>query len=139
MKTRERGTAIVSRVFLAAVLLVDAARGLELSMFIGKSVARHIDVAGVYCLMIAWGEVLGAGLLVLGLLTRAVSVGMCLLWCFAASAGWARVGTLGTARALDDTLMAAAVVLISLHHAVRGAGVWSLDAGMAGSARRRGR
>jgi uncharacterized membrane protein YphA (DoxX/SURF4 family) len=132
---------LLVRLWLAAELALDAARAMGINYHLGTSrIERFLaPLAGGHLgsrplTSLGWMELLCAALLALGLLTR-IAVLPALLSVLAALASWSRVGSLGTATALDQTSHAIGVALGAVLLVVHGAGRISVDAWLAGSGR----
>jgi uncharacterized membrane protein YphA (DoxX/SURF4 family) len=129
--------AVVLRLFVAAVLVVDSYRGWKQSVFVGSSVVDALPIAipalrqVLYAIQVA----LAAGLAA-GVLTRPVAAVLIAQWSIQLTAAWARVGTLGTAKALDHTLVALGVVSVCVLLLLHGPGPVAVDAVLARRRRR---
>lgn len=122
------------RLWLAADIALDAVRTLGVSHYLGESrverfVARGQEIylsAGTLA-VIGWAEAMCAAMLAIGIATR-VAIAPAALGACAAIEAWTRVGTLGTAGALDRTLHGAAVVAAAGVLLMHGGGTTSMDA-----------
>lgn len=139
--TRAPAAMVLVRLWLAAELALDAARAMGINYHLGTSrVERFLSpLAGGHLgsrplISLGWAELVCAAFLALGLLTR-IAVLPALLAVLAALASWSRVGSLGTAAALDQTSHAIGVALGAVLLFVHGAGRVSLDAWLAGDRR----
>jgi uncharacterized membrane protein YphA (DoxX/SURF4 family) len=138
MQTSLPGPVIVLRWFVAAVLAVDSWRCWKDSVFLGHSAIENLAIVspelekGVIALQLTCALMIGTGWM-----TRLASALVIVQWTTEVTRAWSRVGSLGTARALDETLVAAGVVSICLFLVLRGAGTWSIDARLTRTSGRR--
>lgn len=122
---------LLLRLALAADLVLDGCRQLRLHGHIGRSrLGELFDLSRGMLGVLGVVELVAAGLLVVGLATRAAAVVPVVLSVLAAGAAMAKVGTLSTPSGLTALVSAAAFALIGAVVVLRGGGVWSVDANL---------
>lgn len=134
LATRAPDAIILIRLWLALEFALDGVRALGINYHLGSSrVERYIapmfggHLSSKQLAALACVELGCSALLVVGAFTRLAAFPAA-LWVLAAMASWARVGTLGTSTALDQTLHAAGVAIAATVVLLLGGGRLSVDA-----------
>lgn len=132
LRTDLPGSAIYPRLFLAFLIALGGLRAMGLNPYLGKSRLAEppFELTGGALWTAGLIEVLGGVLLATGLFTRVVAVMPLVISSLIIREHWARVGTLGTAGALDTIILAFGAAGVALMLIFRGAGVWSMDASL---------
>lgn len=129
MSTKGPGEMLYPRLYVGLVLIVDSMRGWGLSPFLGSSAIENLSLSHDLLAKFVCAIQAACGIMIAtGFLTRLAILPAIALWSIEVSRAWRYVGSLGTSRAIDETLLAVGVVAVGIMLLFRGAGVWSVDA-----------
>ncbi len=132
MRTTLPGVLIAPRLYVAAVCVVDGLRALRINVFLGRSVLERVpfELQGLPLMLMGVLLVIAGAMLAVGFLTRFVSVVPLVISVMIILEAYVDIGTLGTAEAINYTVRAFGTASVSIVLLLRGAGVWSVDAGV---------
>lgn len=132
--------AILLRVALGADLLLDGARAANWHWLIGTSRVERLmpHLPGAVHYVMGYAEMVLAGVILVGLLTRLAAAIPIALPILMATVAWSRVQSLQAAQMLDGFVHHGMVAMVAAFLVVKGAGPLSVD-GMISSRLLRGR
>ncbi len=134
-RTGDRGPALALRLALAADLLLDAARTLEVRSHLGAALLESTGARG-FLMPAAFLEIAAAAALGVGVMTRVGSIVPLVLALVSGASALGRLGGLGSAGALSELAHAALAGAAAIGLIMTGGGRWSVDARVLSSGRR---
>lgn len=143
LKICQRTTApretILIRLALAADLLLDGIRAADWHWLIGSSRVERLmpDLPGWIHLAMGYGEIVLAGIIAAGWMTRLAAFLPVALPILMAMVAWSRVQSLQAAQMLDGVVHHGMVALLAIFLVIKGAGPLSIDGAAAMVMRRR--